>query len=232
MAVAKENLSDGPESDDSAEEDTDRGAILAMKLAHLKARYATILSEMMRDLGICAWSFDDIHAADVPIRHSFELTNHNPIFHNPRRMSPRDNAVIRGEIDKMLRAGIIRPANSAWAFPVVIARKKDGSPRFCVDYRLLNLRIKPSRWPIPLIDEIFDELMGCYIFTTLDLFSGYWQIKMEEALKDITTFATRFGNFRFEVMPMGLINSPSTFQKMMDEVLKTSPSLVRTSTTW
>ena len=138
-------------------------------------------------------------------------------------MSPRDNQVVREEIDKMLEAGIIRPGNSPWTFPVVIAKKKDELPRFCVDYRLINARIKPSRWPIPLIDEIFDDLHGSIIYTLLDFFSGYWKIKMEEALKDVTAFTTRYGNFRFEVMPFGLINAPSTFQKMMDDILKDLP---------
>ena len=123
----------------------------------------------------------------------------------------------------MLEEGIIRPVKSPWAFPVVIATKKDVLPRFCVDYRLLNARIKPILWPISLIEEIFNDLQGSIIYILLYFFSGYWKIKMEEALKDVTAFTTRYGNFRFEVMPFGLINAPSTFQKMMDDILKDIP---------
>ena len=220
VALAKETEAS---SSDSEEEETDHAAVLGAKLAHLPGEISSLICALLYELGVCAWSFEDIHAANVPIRHSFELTDARPIYHNPRRMPPRDNQTVREEVEKMLRAGIVKHANSAWSFPVVIARKKDGSPRFCVDYRQLNERIKPSRWPIPHIEEIFDELRGSHVFTTLDLFSGYWQIKMEESQKDITTFATRWGNFRFEVMPMGLINAPSTFQRMMDEILKDIP---------
>ena len=222
VALAKEGPSTG-EEDPSSDEEADQAASVALKLSHLPDWAGAYISKLLRDCSICAWSFEDLHAAEVPIRHSFELTDDRPVYHNPRRMSPRDNQTVREEIDKMLRAGIIVPADSAWAFPVVIVAKKDGSPRFCIDYRILNGRIKPSRWPIPHIEEIFDDLRGAVIFTTLDLFSGYWQIQMEESHKDITTFTTRFGNFRFEVMPMGLINAPSTFQKMMDGLLKDIP---------
>lgn len=123
----------------------------------------------------------------------------------------------------MLKAGIIKPATSPWSFPVVIASKKDGIPRFSVDYRLLKKRIKPVRWPISHIEEIFDELNGSRIFTTLDLFQGYWKVKMAEAVKEVTTFVTRYGTFRLEVMPFGLINAPSNFQRMMDEMLMNLP---------
>lgn len=210
-----------PSSDE--DESLDRSAILSRKLNHLPPDVVQRLNDMLRDKGICAWSFRDLQAADVPVRHDFELTDDAPIYHNPRRASPRDNTIIRDEIDKMLKAGIIKPATSSWSFPVVIATKKDGKPRFCVDYRMLNQRIKPSRWPIPHIEEIFDELKGSRLFTTLDLFQGYWQVKMAEACKEHTTFVTRYGTFSFEVMPFGLINAPATFQKMMDHILRDLP---------
>lgn len=133
---------------------------------------------MLRDKNICAWSFNHLHAANVPVQHSFELSDKTPIYHNPRRMSPRHNQIVREEIDKMLHAGIITTTVSSWSFPVVIASKKGGKPRFCVDYRALNRRIKPNPWPIPHIDEVFDELQGHALFSTLDLFQGHWQIKI------------------------------------------------------
>ena len=117
-------------------------------------------------------------------------------------------------------AGIIVPASSDWSFPVVIASKRDGSLRFCVDYRSLNKVMNADRWPLPHIEEIFDDLRGKTVFTTLDLFTGYWQVRMADASKEMTTFITRYGTFQFEVMPFGLMNAPSTFQRMMDIVLQ------------
>ncbi len=101
----------------------------------------------------------------------------------------------------MLEAGIIRPAASAWSFPVVIANKSDGAPRFCVDYRKLNKIMKPDRWPLPRADEIIEDLAGSTVFSTVDLFSGFWQIKMDEACKEKTTFVCKYGTYQFEVMP-------------------------------
>ena len=121
----------------------------------------------------------------------------------------------------MLKAGIITASSSAWSFPVVIASKKEGKPRFCVDYRALNRVMKADRWPLPKIEELFDDLSGSRFFTTLDLFSGYWQVRMENSCKEKTTFICRFETFQFEVMPFGLMNAPSTFQRIMDFVFRT-----------
>ena len=120
----------------------------------------------------------------------------------------------------MEEAGIIKPSVSAWSFPVVIVRKKGGKPRFCVDYRLLNSKMKPDKWPLRNIEEIFDDLEGSKVFSTLDLFSGYWQVRMGEECKEKTTFVCCYGTFQFEVMPFGLMNALSTFQRMMDYVFR------------
>lgn len=123
----------------------------------------------------------------------------------------------------MFRAGIVKPATSAWSFPVAIATKKDGGPWFCVDYRVLNSRMKADRFPLPKIQEIFDALAGGVFFTTLDFFSGYWQVRMSKCCKEKTTFVYRYGTFQFEVMPFGLMNAPSMFQRMMDKILDGIP---------
>ena len=96
-------------------------------------------------------------------------------------------------------------------------------PRFCVDYRTLNKVMKPDRWPLPKIKEILEDLCGSSYFTSLDIFSGYWQIQLDEQCKENTTFTSRFGTFQFEVMPLGLMNAPATFQRMMDSILRTIP---------
>ena len=172
----------------------------------------------LQKYGIDAWSLDDLRPAEVPVSHSFGLVDSTPIYSSVRRLPPRHNAVVREELDKMLEAGIITPAVSAWYFSVVIASKKDGRPRFCVDYRALNKVMKADLWPLLKIEDIFDELQDSKDFTTLDLFTGYWQVCMSEECKEMTTFVCRFGTFQFEVMPFGMMNAPSTFQRMMDQL--------------
>ena len=110
----------------------------------------------------------------VPVDHAFELNNKSPIYHKPRRMAPWSNLIVKKEIEKMLRAWIIIPISSEWSFPVVISTKKDKKPLFCVDYHMLNKRMKAYRWPIPKTQEIFDDMKASRLYTGLDLFSGYW----------------------------------------------------------
>lgn len=205
----------------------DQGATIRQeleeKLAHLPKGNAEHLTKILSGSGIIAASLHDLRPANVPVRHSFELKNDEPIYSGGRRLPPKHNKIVKEEIDRMLEAGIVTPTSSAWSFPVVIASKKDGSSRFCVDYRVLNQRMKADRFPLPKIQEIFDELIGGKVFTTLDLFSGYWQIRLSEACKEKTTFVCRFGTFQFEVMPFGLMNAPSTFQRMMTAILSDLP---------
>ena len=193
---------------------------LTSRLAHLPREAQEILFHALGANDIVAWTLDDLRPASVPFRHGFELTDEVPIHFRSRRLSPRHQAIVREELDRMLEAGIIKPSVSAWSFPVVIVQKKDGKPRFCVDYRTLNQKMKADRWPLPKIEEIFDDLKGSTHFTTLDLFSGYWQVRLREDCKEKTTFVCRYGTYQFEVMPFGLMNAPSTFQRMMDQVFR------------
>jgi hypothetical protein len=112
----------------------------------------------------------------------------------------------------MLNNEVITPSSSPWSSPVFLVRKKDGTTRFCVDYRRLNAVTVNDAYPLPRIDDSFDHLSGSCWFSTLDLCSGYWQVECEGSDRHKTAFATRSGLYEFRVMPFGLKGAPATFE--------------------
>ena len=138
----------------------------------------------------------------------------------PYRPPLTSQTFINEEIQRMLDNKLIRESTSPWASPVVLAKKKNGKLRFCVDYRKLNAITKKDAYPLPRIDDMLESLAGAKYFSTLDLMSGYWQVEMDPRDREKTAFITRHRTYEFNVMPFGLCNAPATFQRLMDQVYK------------
>lgn len=148
------------------------------------------------------------------------LDGAKPYSRNPYRFSRPELQELRSQIDALLPSERIRVSQSPYGAPVLFARKKDGGLRFCVDYRALNKVTVKNRYPLPRVDDLLDRLAKARVFSSLDLASGFWQIPLAEEDKHKTAFNTPLGQYEWNVMPFGLCNAPSTFQHMMDTVLR------------
>lgn len=150
------------------------------KLSHFPRNIRRRFERMLQKSGLLDEYVFDPRFSDVPIRHHFELKTDAPVYSKGIRQSPKHNRIIWEELQKMLNPGVIVPATSEWASAVVTDTKKYGHPRFFVNCRVLKHVMKGDRWPISKIQEIFGHLIGAPLFTTLDIFSGYWQIKLSK----------------------------------------------------
>ena len=180
-----------------------------LKLNELVNKYHDIFQANNKPLKATALVKHDIHTENVP-----------PIHLRPYRVSQKERKIIEDEVNKMLQENIIRPSSSAWSAPVILVKKKDGSHRFCVDYRRLNSITIKDVYPLPRIDRTLDALHGSKYFSSLDLKSGYWQVELNEEHKHKSAFTTPDGLYKFNAMPFGLCNAPSTFERLMDNVLR------------
>lgn len=173
----------------------------------LLQRFSSVFSAHEGDLGCTNLISHDIPLLDdIPIRQRY------------RRIPPSEYEAVKMHINQLLEAQVIRESSSPYASPIVLVRKKDGSLRMCVDYRLLNAKTRKDAFPLPRIEESLDALAGAQWFSTLDLASGYNQVPVSEKDKPKTAFCTPFGLFEWNRMPFGLCNAPSTFQRLMQRM--------------
>ena len=143
-----------------------------------------------------------------------------PLAKSPYRLAPAEMQELSSQLSELLDKGFIRPSYSPWGAPVLFVKKKDGSFRMCIDYRELNKLTVKNRYPLPRIDDLFDQLQGASYFSKIDLRSGYHQLKVREEDIPKTAFRTRYGHYEFVVMPFGLTNAPAAFMDLMNRICR------------
>ncbi|GKB24429.1 putative reverse transcriptase domain-containing protein [Tanacetum coccineum] len=143
-----------------------------------------------------------------------------PVARVPYRLAPFEMRELSIQLQELLEKGFIRPSSSPWGAPVLFVKNKDGSFRMCIDYRELNKLTVKNHYPLPRIDDLFDQLQGSSVYSKIDLRSGYHQLRIKEEDIPIIAFRTWYGHFEFQVMPFGLTNAPAVFMDLMNRVCK------------
>lgn len=179
------------------------------QVAKVLMRYHDVIAISDRELTQC-----------TDTEYKIEMTNADPVRQRVRPVPPAIRGQVKDILKDLIERNIIEPCSSNYSSPVVLVRKKDGSIRFCIDYREVNKRIKADSYPLPSIDVSLQRLVGKKLFSTLDLLSGFWQIKLSDETKHITAFGTSEGLYQFLVLPFGLMTSPAVFQRMTDKVIQ------------
>ncbi|KAL4026381.1 hypothetical protein IC575_014810 [Cucumis melo] len=143
-----------------------------------------------------------------------------PISRAPYRMAPAELKELKVQLQELLDKGFIRPSVSPWGAPILFVNKKDGSMRLCIDYRELNKVTVKNRYPLPRIDDLFDQLQGATVFSKIDLRSGYHQLRIKDGDVPKTAFCSRYGHYEFIVTSFGLTNAPAVFMDLMNRVFR------------
>nr|GFB49709.1 putative reverse transcriptase domain-containing protein [Tanacetum cinerariifolium] len=139
-----------------------------------------------------------------------------PVARKPYRLAPFEMKELAKQLKELSDKGFIRPSSSPWGAPVLFVKKKDGLFRMCIDYQELNKLMVKNRYPLPRIDDLFDQLQGSSVYSKIDLRSGYHQLRVREEDIPKTAFRTRYGHYEFQVMPFDLTNAPAIFMDLMN----------------
>ena len=143
-----------------------------------------------------------------------------PISRTPYRMAPTELKELKTQLQELLDKGFIRPSVSPWGAPILFVKKKDGTLRMCIDYRQINKVTVKNKYPLPGIEDLFDQLRGASVFSKIDLRSGYYQLRVKEVDVPKIAFRTRYGHYEFLVMPFGLTNASAAFMDLMNRVFR------------
>ncbi|GJT42077.1 putative reverse transcriptase domain-containing protein [Tanacetum coccineum] len=138
----------------------------------------------------------------------------------PYRLASSELKELSDQLKELSNKGFIRPSSSPWGASVLFVKKKDGSFQMCIDYRELNKLTMKNRYPLPRIDDLFDQLQGSNVYSKIDLRSCYHQLRVREKYIPKMAFRTRYGHYEFQVMPFGLTNAPAVFMDLMNRVCK------------
>ncbi|GJU70885.1 putative nucleotidyltransferase, ribonuclease H [Tanacetum coccineum] len=175
--------------------------------------FSKVISRMRTNL--------DYYLLPIGIEFRIELIpGATPVAKSPYRLAPSELEELSGQLKELQDKGFIRPSSSPWGASVLFVKKKDGSFRMCIDYKELNKLTVKNRYPLPRIDDLFDQLQGSQFFSKIDLRSGYHQLRVHEDDIPKTAFRTRYGHFEFTVMPFGLTNAPAIFIHLMNRVCR------------
>lgn len=208
-----------PESCNAVSEDPVSDPVELFDLSHLDDNQTTQVRALLSEFrDVISTGSMDLGSTSV-LKHDIVTESPHPIRQAPRRLPVHQSDEVRDHVNQLLQEGLIAPSSSPWAAPIVVVRKTDGSLRLCVDYRKLNSNTVKDAFPIPRIEDAIDSMSKAKYFTTLDLASGYWQVELSNAAKAKSAFVTPFGLYQWNVMPFGLCNAPSTFQRLMNTVL-------------
>ncbi|GJT56524.1 putative reverse transcriptase domain-containing protein [Tanacetum coccineum] len=198
-------------------------------LAHVTAKEVEDKSEKKRleDVPIVR-DFPEVFPEDLPglpptrqVEFQIDLVpGAAPVARAPYRLAPSEMKELSEQLKELSDKGFIRPSSSPWGAPVLFVKKKDRSFRMCIDYRELNKLTVKNRYPLPRIDDLFDQLQGSSVYSKIDLRSGYHQLRVRKEDIPKTAFRTRYGHYEFQVMPFGLTNAPAVFMDLMNRVCK------------
>ena len=172
--------------------------------------------------------FSDVFAEElpgIPLKREVDLAIEIvprivPMSRAPYRMAPTKMKELKSQLQELLDKGFIRPNVSPWGAPVLFVKKKDGTLRMCIDYRQINKVTMKNKYPLPRIEDLFDQSKGASVFSKIDLRSRYYQLRVKEVDVPKTAFRTRYSHYEFLVMPFGLTNASAAFMDLMNRVFQ------------